>query len=97
MDEELMLQWVDKVWRPSVAQFDSSYLLLDCAHLTTAVKVAFDDCNSEVDFIPKGYTCKLQSMDAGINKPVKNYIIHHFDEWLIATMGRNRGGKMLLG
>jgi DDE superfamily endonuclease len=73
MDEELMLQWVDKVWRPSVAQFDHSYLLLDCctSHLTTAVKAAFDNCNTEVDFILKGYTCKLQPMDVGINKPVK--------------------------
>jgi hypothetical protein len=38
------------------------------------------NCNTEVDIIPKGYTCKLQPMDGGINKPVKNYINHQFDE-----------------
>jgi DDE superfamily endonuclease len=61
MDEELMLQWVKKVGRPSIAQFDRTYLLLDCctSHLTTAVKAAFDNCTTELDFMPKGYTCKL--------------------------------------
>jgi DDE superfamily endonuclease len=86
-----MLQWVEKVWRPSVAQFYCSHLLLDCctSHLKTVVKAAFNDCNMEVDFIPKGYTCKVQPMDVGINKPVKNYTNHQFEEWLIANNGKN--------
>jgi hypothetical protein len=51
------------------------------------VKEAFDGCNTEVDIIPKGYTCKLQLMDVGINKPVKNYINHQFYKWLVANIG----------
>jgi hypothetical protein len=27
-------------------------------------------------------------MDDGINKPVKNYINHQFDEWLVASIGK---------
>jgi hypothetical protein len=27
-------------------------------------------------------------MDVGINKPVKNYICHQFDEWLVANDGK---------
>jgi DDE superfamily endonuclease len=55
MDEEQMLQWVEKVWKPSVVRFEIYYLLLDCctSHFTTLVKEAFDDCNMELDFIPK--------------------------------------------
>jgi DDE superfamily endonuclease len=89
MDEEIMLLRVEKVWKPSVAHFCCSYLLLDActSHLTTAVKEAFDGCNTEVDIIPKGYTCKLKPMDVGINKPVKNYNNHQFDEWLVAKIG----------
>jgi DDE superfamily endonuclease len=90
MDEEQMLQWVKKVWKPSVARFEISYLLLDCctSHLTTSVKEAFDDCNTRLDFIPKGYTCKLQAMDVGINKPLKIYITRQFDEWLIVNKNK---------
>jgi DDE superfamily endonuclease len=74
MNKELMLHWVEKVWRPSTAQFDCTYLFLDCctSHLTTEVKAAFDNSSMERDFIQKGYTCKLQPMDVGISKPAKN-------------------------
>jgi transposase-like protein len=87
MDEELMLIWIERVWKPSVAQFPRSYLILDCctSHMTTAVKEAFDELNTEIDFIPKGYTCKLQPMDVGINKPFKNYTNNQFNEWLVAN------------
>jgi hypothetical protein len=46
---EQMLQWAKKVWKPTVTQFEISYLLLDCCtiHLTRVVKKAFNDCNKE--------------------------------------------------
>jgi DDE superfamily endonuclease len=55
MDEDLMLHWIEQVWKPSVACIKVSYLLLVCctSHLTTAVKDAYDDCNTELDFILK--------------------------------------------
>jgi hypothetical protein len=40
------------------------------------------DCG---DFIPKGYTCKLQPIDIGANKPIKNYTNNQFNKWLVAN------------
>jgi DDE superfamily endonuclease len=47
MDKDLMLQWIGQVWKPLVACFEVSYLLLECCtrHLTTAVKEACENCN----------------------------------------------------
>jgi hypothetical protein len=36
-------------------------------------------------FILKGYTCKLQAMCLGINKPLKNHITRQIDVWFIAS------------
>jgi DDE superfamily endonuclease len=75
MDENLMLQWIEQVWKPSVTYFEVSYFILDCctSHVTTAVKEAFDNCNTELVFILKDYTSKLQLIDDGINKPFQTY------------------------
>jgi hypothetical protein len=50
MDEDLMLQWLELVWKPSVACFEVSYFKLDCclSHLTTVVKEAFENYNSSL-------------------------------------------------
>jgi hypothetical protein len=40
-------------------------------------------CNTEVEIIPAGYTCKLQPMDVGVNKPFKGYIKHKYMEWMV--------------
>jgi hypothetical protein len=57
-----------RVWKPLVAQF------------RTAVKEAFNELKMEIDFIPKGYTCKLQPMDVGINTRFKNYTYNQFNK-----------------
>jgi transposase-like protein len=90
MDEKLMLDWIEKVWKPFTNAKDNklTYLLLDeCrTHLTENVKFAFSELNTEVDFIPGGYTGKVQVMDVGINKPFKNYIRNAFDDWLVVNV-----------
>jgi transposase-like protein len=85
MDEALMLEWIEKVWKPSISCNKISYLILDeCrSHLTAAVRKAFADCNTEVDLIPGGYTSRLQPMDVGLNKPFKGYVRDNFTDWLI--------------
>jgi DDE superfamily endonuclease len=85
MDEEKMHWVVEKDWKPMVARLEISFIPLDCckSHLITSVKEAFNDCNVELDFKPKGYTCKLQAMYIGINKPLQNFI--QFDPWLIVN------------
>jgi DDE superfamily endonuclease len=74
---KLMLEWIEKVWKPSISCNKTSYLILDeCrSHLTA--------CNTEVDLIPGGYTSRLQPMDIGLNKPFKKYVPDSFTDWLI--------------
>jgi DDE superfamily endonuclease len=85
MDEALMLEWIEKMWKPSISRNKISYVILDeCrSHLTAEVRKAFADCNTEVDLIPGGYTSRLQPMDVGLNKPFKGYVRDKFTDWLI--------------
>jgi DDE superfamily endonuclease len=73
MDEALMLEWIEKVWKPSISCNNISYLILDeCqSHLTAEVRKAFADCNTELDLIPGGITRRLQPMYIELNKPFK--------------------------
>lgn len=34
---------------------------------------AFSNCGTKCDFIPPGYTWKLQALDVGINRPFKAF------------------------
>lgn len=86
MDEGQMIRWIRNVWKPyAVRDNRIVYLIMDeCpSHLTSTVRRAFTDCNTEMDFIPGGYTSKLQVLDVGINKPFKNYLTHDFEDWLL--------------
>ncbi len=90
MDEELMLEWIQKVWKPTTQHNTFSYLILDeCrSHLTAKVRAAFAECNTEVDLIPGDYTSKLQPMDVGANKPFKGYVSDNFTDWLIVNRNK---------
>jgi hypothetical protein len=94
MNEDQMLEWIKLVWKPFAVSRGSRllYLILDeCpTHLTSKVKRAFDDCRTEIDFIPGGYTAKLQPLDIGINKPFKNYVTESFEAWLVANTTNNK-------
>jgi DDE superfamily endonuclease len=86
-----MLDWIERVWVPFAVKDGSKvlYLLLDSCttHMTAAVREAFSRCNTEIDFIPPGYTSKLQMMDVGVNKPFKDRIRTEFDDWLVTHIG----------
>jgi DDE superfamily endonuclease len=90
MDEALMLEWINKIWRPATLGNNITYLILDeCrSHLTVAVRKAFADCNTEVDLVPGGYTSKLQPMDVGLNRPFKGYVSDNFTDWLIVNRNK---------
>jgi hypothetical protein len=42
--------------------------------LTTEFRDAVVDCGGFLEFIPAGYTWKLQTMHVGVNKPFKDQI-----------------------
>jgi DDE superfamily endonuclease len=48
-------------------------------YMTSKVQVTFSRCNTEIDFLPEGFTSRLQVMDVGANKPFKGYIRDEFD------------------
>jgi len=85
MDEDLMLYWIDQVWKPYANSIPGpTLLLLDMfqAHLTTHVQWSLAQCGTTVEFIPGGYTSKLQAMDVGINKPFKDHMRNFHEEYM---------------
>jgi hypothetical protein len=95
-DERVMLEWIEKIWKPFGAKDNNiTYLILDeCrVHMTTTIREAFENCNTEIEFIPGGFTDKLQVMDVGINKPFKNYIGECFDDWLVGKCHEDPTGR----
>lgn len=92
-DERVMLQWISVCWIPYIdnmrRELDEPgslfYLILDeCrTHLTPKVKNMFDDSNTVIEFIPGGYTSRLQTMDVGINKPFKGILHKNYNTWVI--------------
>lgn len=84
MDEVGMLEWIEKIWKPIAQQHERTLLLIDTfsSHMTKNVIHELSLLNTEVDFIPKGYTGKLQPLDVGINKPFKNYMCQIYMDWM---------------
>jgi DDE superfamily endonuclease len=85
-NEIVMLDWIEIVWKCEVAVSTHNiyYLLLDSCtiHMTAKVRTAFNECNTEVDFIPLGYTSKLQMLDdLGVNRPFRINMRKQFDTW----------------
>lgn len=88
MDEARMLQWVDTVWKPFADSVDGPTMLIldECSsHLTAAVKERIAACNTELEYIPGGYTSKLQVMDVGLNKPFKDRIRHCVESFIVGN------------
>lgn len=87
MDEVTMLDWVKTVWKPFTQRINGapSMLLLDWApaHMMSSVKMAIADCKTELEYVPKGYTSKLQVLDVGVNKPFSDYIRQQVDGWQV--------------
>jgi DDE superfamily endonuclease len=92
-DEEIMLDWIENCWKKHTVEIDDKqmyYLILDsfAVHMTSKVREAFSRCNTEIDYVPEGFTSRLQVMDVGVNKPFKGYIRDEFDDWLVANSGK---------
>ena len=90
IDERTFLEWIRKVWGPFCAGKSSTYLLMDecTVHLMSSCLDAIQDCGTEVDFVIRGYTSKLQVLDVGINKPFKDYVRQSYEEFMVENTGR---------
>jgi transposase-like protein len=88
MDEEKMLDWIDQVWKPWTAtKTGPTMLILDefTAHMTHEVRRKIADCGTHLEFVPGGYTSRLQVMDVGLNKPFKDCIRDQYDLWFLTA------------
>lgn len=90
MDAAIMHQWIEKVWSPFCADKSSTYLLMDeyPPHMCSSVVRGIQDCGSEVDFVPGGYTSKLQVLDVGVNGPFKVYVRSCYEEFMLRNDGK---------
>lgn len=85
-DERVMLQWVETVLKPYVANCPSGivpYLILDKykCHYQGSVAKRIEELGVEWDIIPGGCTGLVQPIDVGIGKPWKNRMRYKLEEW----------------
>jgi DDE superfamily endonuclease len=88
MDERVMLEWVDVVLKPFVADAPPDIvplLFLDSykCHLMSSVVSKIQELGVEVQHIPGGCTGLTQPVDVGINKPLKNRIRNKWEDYML--------------
>ena len=85
MDSGMMKFWLENVWRKRPKSFfkPKSILVFDSArsHLTEEVKKEVKK-HSQIAVIPGGLTKKLQPLDLTVNKPFKDHMKKHWDNWM---------------
>ena len=76
MNTRSMSIWTEKVLKPHVKDAQASLLLVDDynPHKVPSVVNAIEKIGCDFNLIPGGYTCVLQPLDVGINRPFKHYI-----------------------
>jgi transposase-like protein len=86
MNEEIMGQWLEKVWRRRKGSFfkPKSLLIYDShrSHLTPDIKQLVQKY-SQLAVIPGGLTKKLQPLDLSVNKSFKNKIRKRWENWMV--------------
>lgn len=99
-DAQIMQEWIDEVWRPSVE--GPSVLLLDSlnVHRMQCVQRALEDAHTRLEFVPPGVTGLCQPMDVSVMHPFKTrcralYLQHNRDDAagrLVVVTGDRVGG-----
>jgi hypothetical protein len=99
MDQDLVKDWIDKVWdrRPGALRRQKAMLVLDSfrGHLNEDVKKKLQRGRTDMVVIPGGLTSILQPLDISINKPFKESLRRFYGEWM--AEGNHRytpGGKI---
>lgn len=87
MDTDLMINWIDSVWRkrPGADLGVCAMLVLDSfrCHISDRVKDKLAACHTDLVIIPGGMTSQLQPLDVCLNKPMNHYVRTAYNEWLI--------------
>jgi hypothetical protein len=96
MDEQRMIDWIKKVWIPFVLKRSGLCLLIldeARAHMTSGVLRLLSENRTLVQFIPGGYTSKLQVLDVGINRPFKMAYGDAYFTFVQNWLGSNSAGS----
>ncbi|KAF0703553.1 hypothetical protein AaE_015316 [Aphanomyces astaci] len=91
MDDPTTEAWRKSVWVPFIGDESPSVLLLDDykCHKQPSFTRKVAKVGTELEIIPGGYTCVLQPLDVGINKPFKDNIRHQYMLWAATQMVGN--------
>lgn len=87
-DEQVMMDWVQEILAPYVANVPRGIvpiILLDdfTVHKSGRVVDAIQQLGIEVEFIPPGCTGMVQPVDVGYNKSLKAKVRDEYREWLL--------------
>ena len=84
MDEDVMKQWITKVWIVYTKK-QPSLLILDSfsAHMTEAITSMFERFNTTVLVIPGGCTSVLQPLDVSVNRPFKDQLKKCWEKYML--------------
>ena len=84
IDRSVFMMWIEKVWKQFCVGKVSTYLLMDeCSvHMCGECVQAIQSCGTDVDFIPGGYTGKLQVLDVGVNRPFKDFVREKYEQFM---------------
>lgn len=99
MCEEVMLAWIEEVWRKRRGAFfkPCGLLIMDSmrAHLLESVKIASGKAGATLAVIPGGLTKKLQPLDITVNKCFKSEMRRMWEEWMSEGLhSYTKTGKM---
>ena len=82
VDKVTLLEWVKEVLEPYAKSKSKVYLLLDEARPHLASATDLRKVCSELDFIPGGFTSKLQVLDVSVNAPFKTAVRECYEDWM---------------
>ncbi|GFV35830.1 pogo transposable element with KRAB domain [Trichonephila clavipes] len=86
MNEQIMLSWLQTIWRKRKNSFfrPKAFLIMDSmkSHASENVKNALKSASAKIAIIPGGLTKKLQPLDVGINRSFKSKVRKLWEQWM---------------
>jgi hypothetical protein len=91
MDKARIHDLIDIVWSPYTKDTcrggREMYLLIDefVVHLMGEINHKINNLDTEIEFVPGGYTGCVQVLDTGVNNPFNKYTIEEFESWMVSN------------
>jgi hypothetical protein len=88
MNTRSMNIWINSVLKPYIEHKPAACVLLDDynPHKIPSVTKRIESLGADVNILPGGYTCVLQPLDVGINKPFKHLIKEYYNSWAVDNL-----------